>query len=105
MDGWLASITSWFVTLFTDVFTALVSWVHDAVLWALDGFLSALAAIITAIPVPSFMTTSSIGSLMTGLPSFAQYVLSNLNLAAPLATISAAVVFRLTRKLFTLGQW
>jgi len=106
MDNWLASITAWLVGLVQSVFTTLVSWLHDAVLWVWDGVLSGLAGLIAAIPVPSFLASGvNIGSIFSGYPPFALYLVSQMGLGQCFAVISAGVAFRLTRKLLTLGQW
>lgn len=106
MDNWLSSLSAWFVDLVKSIFSALLTFVHDAVLWAFDGFLTALAALIAAIPAPSFLSGGlNVGSMLSGMPAFTLFVLNQLNIAACLAVISAGITFRLIRKFTTLFQW
>lgn len=105
MDKWLENLTNWIAGLVRAIFEALVTFVHDAALWVFDGILQALAALIVAIPVPSFMTGGSVASLLGGFPAFALYVLAHLNIGACFAVLSAGITFRLLRKAGTLGQW
>lgn len=106
MDNWLSNLSAWFVALVKSIFNALLTFVHDAVLWALDGILTALAALIAAIPVPAFFSGGlNIASSFAGMPAFTLFVLNQLNIGACLAVISAGVGFRLLRKFTTLFQW
>lgn len=106
MDNWLSSLTAWILGLVKSVFTFLVTLFHDVSLWFFDGILVALAGLITAIPVPSFLQTGiNVGSILSVLPPFSLYLLQQLNISGCIAVISAGIMFRLTRKAFTLGQW
>ena len=106
MDQWLASLTTWLLGLVKGVFTALVTFLHDVALWVFDGVLQAVAGIVAAIPVPSFLSSGvSVGSVLSGMPPFTIYVVQQLGLSACLAVIAAGVTFRLTRKFVTLFQW
>lgn len=106
MDNWLTALTTWLIGLVKSIFSFIVTLLHDVLLWFFDGILVALAALITAIPVPSFLQTGiNLGSLFASFPPFPLYLLQQLNIAGCLGVISAGIVFRLTRKAFTLGQW
>jgi len=106
MSDGLAKITAWLLDLAKAAFEAVVTLLHDVIVWAFDGILQALAAVIAAIPVPSFMSGGvSIGSQLSGFPAATLYVLGQLGIAQCFAVLAAGIAFRLTRKLFTLGQW
>lgn len=105
MDEWLKKITDWFLDLAKGIFQALIDFVHDAVLWVFEGILNAVAYLLSLLPAPEFIQQYSFSTLLSGLPSNALYVLGHLRLAEALTVISAAVGFRLLRKLLTLGQW
>lgn len=105
MDGWLSSITNWLLALVKSIFSYLGDFIHDAFIWCLDAILGPLGDLVASIPAPSFMQSYSFGSLLSGLPPFALYVISNCNIGPALAVIGAGVVFNLARKILTLGQW
>ncbi len=57
---------------------------------------------------PSFdevVAMLGIGSLLSGLPPYALYVIGNIRIGEAMAIIAAGVAFNLARKLVTLGQW
>ena len=106
MSDWLAKITAWFLELFTAVFTALVTFIHDAALWLFDLLLIAVAGIVAAIPVPTFLSVGiDLTSLFATFPPFALYLLHLLNIPQCIGVLTAGIAFRLVRKLVTLGQW
>lgn len=105
MSDWLTSITSWLLSLVQAVFTSLVTFIHDAFLWVFDGILSAIAALISSIPAPSFLSEVSLGGLLSGLPPFALYVIGHMGFQQAFAILASGFAFRMLRKLMTLGQW
>lgn len=106
MDGWLSSITVWFLGLFKKVFTGLVDFIHDGLLWLFWNCLDAIATALVAIPVPAFFSQGiDVGTLFSAFPPLALYIISKLHLGQAFAVLAAGIAFRLGRKLFTLGQW
>jgi len=105
MDGWLTTITDWIIGLVKAIIGFIADLVADVVVWVLDLILGPIGDLIGSIGAPSFMQSYNFGSLLSGLPPFAQYIISQANLGAALAVIGAGVSFNLLRKLFTLGQW
>jgi hypothetical protein len=98
-----------------DWFDALISWIKEGFqslvdlllelpLLVLDGFLQAIASVVSSIPTPDFLATG-LDSLVGGLPESVLYLASQTSLAAAFAIIAGGVAFRLLRKLVTLGQW
>lgn len=106
MLNWLADITNWLLTLVTEIFKALVDFVHDGFIWALEGVLNAVSALVVSIPTPGFLSSGlNMGGLLSGLPPYALYVVGQIRIGEAMALIGAGVAFYLVRKLFTLGQW
>ena len=70
----------------------------------LDTFLTALADIVEAIPVPAFIE-SGLGVLFSGLEGGVLWFATQLQIPLALSLIGAGFLFRITRKLLTLGQW
>ncbi|MDL2337076.1 MAG: hypothetical protein QFE16_04465 [Pseudomonadota bacterium] len=100
----LATITAWFAALAVAVFIALWDFVTDICIGVFDLFLSALATLIAAVPLPDFVTTGLSG-MFAGLGNDILFIVSHSGLAAALALIGTGFAFRLTRKIFTLFQW
>jgi hypothetical protein len=108
MLDWLSTkldnILAWCKALYVAVFGALGDMLVDLAIKVLDLFLVAVAGLVAAIPVPGFLT-SGLQSLVSGLPDVVLWAMGALGLPQCLALLGSGVVFRLTRKLFTLGQW
>lgn len=102
---WLQAFTAWLYGLFKDVFTALWDFVKDAILWAFDGLLTGILAVVTAIPVPSFLSGYSLATLFSVFPPEVLFFVGKLRMGESLALLGAGVSFRLLRKLTTVGQW
>lgn len=101
----IEKVTGWFLDLVIKVFTAIWDFFSDIAIAVLDGILSAIAALVSAIPAPSFLTSYSLSTLMGGLPSDVLYFVHALNLPQCFAILAAGFAFRMTRKILTLGQW
>lgn len=95
---------AWLAASIGAVFSAITGWLKDFVVWVLDALLSGIASLLEAIPVPSFMA-GGLGGLFSALPQSLVYLLVETGMVAGLAVIGAGVLFNLTRKLLTLGQW
>ena len=105
MDKWFQKLTDWFKDLVVSIFEAVKDFFHDLFIWLVKLVLDAISALISSIPVPDFLNTVSISSLINQLPSFALYVASQMSLPQAFLILLSGVSFRLLRKLFTLGQW
>lgn len=95
---------AWIAQSIAAVFAAVTGWIKDFVIWVLDALLSGIVSLLEAIPVPSFLQ-SGLGGLFSALPQPLIYLLVESGMVAGLGIIGAGVMFNLTRKLFTLGQW
>jgi len=95
-----AALTGWLQALW-DGFVAYLS---DLPILILDAFLSAIVAILALIPSPDFLT-NGLQSLLGAIGPDVGYFLSASGFDAALAILGAGFLFRMTRKLLTLGQW
>ena len=105
MDQWLKKISDFFIDLAKEALLAVLDVIKDVFFWCLEGVLHAVASLLEALPVPDFLANTNFGQILSPLPSFALYVVSQLHLDQAMAIIGAGVAFNLLRKLFTLGQW
>ena len=100
--NWIARIFEWFLGMLKDIF----EFFTDLPVLILKGFLDGAIYLLSAIPVPAFLEG---GGLLQGvfgaLSSDVQYLVSFFGIPAALGIFGAGVLFRLTRKAFTLGQW
>lgn len=105
---WLSTkidnLIAWLSAAITSAFNSVVHWAQDFAVWVLGGILSAVASLLSSIPVPSFMSNGLTG-LFTALPQPLVYLLDQTGMIAGLAIVGSGVLFNLTRKLLTLGQW
>lgn len=100
----MTELANWLLQLVKDVFTAVWDFIADAFINALELLLQGILAVLTAIPVPSFMS-SGLSSAMGQISGDVWYFASHFRLGECLAILGAAVLFRLTRKALTLFQW
>jgi hypothetical protein len=99
--AWLGSFFKWFVGIFADF----MEFITDLPVLILNGILDGVIYVLSAIPVPSFMAGGGLNALFHSLPNDVLYFVSFFGIGPGLAVIGAGVVFRLTRKALTLGQW
>lgn len=100
----MTEFANWLLGLVKDFFTAIWDFVADAFINVLELLLQGVLVLITAIPVPSFMS-SGLGSAMGQIGGDVWFFAGHFRLGECLAILGAAVLFRLTRKALTLGQW
>ncbi|MBL8506679.1 MAG: hypothetical protein JNJ51_10010 [Methylobacillus glycogenes] len=105
MDGWLEKISNFFKDLVIGTLLAILEVLKDILLWFVEGFLDGVAYVLSLIPAPTFLPGNWLGELIGQLPSFALYVVSNINFGTALLIIGAGFGFRMLRKVFTLFQW
>lgn len=82
----------------------LTGFLLDLPLVILDSILGAIATLIEALPVPSFLN-HSIGDVLAPTMPYIGYFMVESGIAQALSILAAGLAFRLTRKLITLGQW
>lgn len=102
----LSEISAWLLSLVKGIFFAVWDFLTDIFLTILNGLLTVVAGLVTALPSPSFVSQSDwLAALLSPLPPFALFVVGNLKIPEALAIIASAVTFRLLRKFATLFQW
>lgn len=99
--AWIARFFQWFTGLFLDF----MEFIADLPVLILNGILDGVVYVLAAIPVPGFLAQGSLQAVFNGLPSSVLYFVHFFGVDAGLVVIGAGVVFRLTRKALTLGQW
>lgn len=105
MNDWLLKLTDWILDTLTKTFDAFKDFLYDIFMWCVHLVFDAISSLISSIPVPDFLNSVSISSLINQLPSFALYVVSAMSIPQAFLILLSGVSFRLLRKLFTLGQW
>lgn len=100
----MTEFANWLLGLVKDFFTAIWDFVADAFINIFELLLNGLLAVLTAVPIPSFMQTG-LSSAMGQISGDVWYFASHFRLAECLAILGAAVAFRLLRKVVTLFQW
>lgn len=100
----LADFTNWVLDLIDAVLVALWDFLADVFTELLDLLLTAILAVVAAIPVPAFLS-SGLSSLFNALDPAVIYFLTMFGLPQALAMFGTAFVFRLARKVITLFQW
>jgi hypothetical protein len=100
----LDNILTWFKDVIVLILQALGDVILDVFVKILDLFLSAITGLLSLIPVPGFLS-SGLSSFVATLPPSVLWAMGSFGIPEALALIGAAVLFRLSRKLLTLGQW
>ena len=104
MFDWVASAYDDLITWMLEIFNAVIDFFVELPIKILDGVLDAIASIFNAIPVPDFLS-NGLGVMINGIDPAVIYFLSKSGFVEALAILGVGISFRLTRKLFTLGQW
>lgn len=94
----------WLYNTASGIFDSIIQFLKDFVLWVLDFILTGIQAVISVVPVPSFMS-NGLTPLFSALPDPLIYLLVATGVPQALAIVGLGVLFNLTRKLLTLGQW
>lgn len=104
MFDWVNDVLQWFLDVFSEIFEAIWFIVEDLGVLLLETFLGLFLAIISFLTLPSFIA-GGLGSFLADIDPGILYFLSKSGLSTGFDLIGAGVMFRLTRKLLTLGQW
>lgn len=97
-------IKEWFTNLVKEFFEAIWSFFKDILIAILELFLDAIVAVIGLIPLPDFLTTG-LSNVVLSFPPLLLFMMAQTGIPEMLALFASAVLFRLTRKAITLGQW
>lgn len=100
----MSDFAAWLFGLVKDLLIAIWDLLTDLFISVLDLVLGALLALLSALPLPSFLT-SGLQTAFNGIGPDVWFFASHLRFSECFAVLSAAVVFRLARKAVTLFQW
>lgn len=103
--GWLDDLTNWLRELVEKLWDAIEAFFTDLILLALETGLDLLATAFESLPVPDFMSTYSIGGLLGNAGPTVGWFVSTFKISECMAVIGAGYVFRITRKIVTMGKW
>ncbi|WP_077529475.1 hypothetical protein [Vreelandella utahensis] len=101
---WVSDVLDWIKELIKAIFDAFWDLLSDIGLILLSAILDIFLLIISFLTLPSFFA-GGLSEFLGGIDPAVMYFLSKSGLGAGLELIGAGVMFRLTRKLLTLGQW
>ncbi len=101
----ITEFTQWILNLIVKLFAAVWDFLGDIAIWIFKGVLTAIAALVTAIPAPAFLTSNSLTSLIGSMGGDILYFVGAFHLPECFAIIGAGFAFRMLRKILTLGQW
>jgi hypothetical protein len=105
MDGWLKSISDWFIQLIKSIFEFLFDLVYDLFAYILKTFLEGVVFIVSSIPVPDFLSGHALSGMFSAIDPSIIYFLTALGIPEGLMILSGGYGFRLLRKFVTLFQW
>lgn len=100
----LKDFTDWLAALIKAAFVAAWDFIKDALIAFFGLVVDAFVAIVTAIPVPDFLS-SGLSSVWSTMDPGVIYVVSQCGVPVALGIIGAGYAFRLVRKFATLFQW
>jgi hypothetical protein len=102
----MGEFATWLVGLIKTLFLAVWNFIVDIFVNIVELVLVAVHSLISLIPSPSFISQSDwLAQLLSPLPPFALFLVSQLHIPEALAIVGTGVMFNLARKLVTLGQW
>ena len=104
MFDWISKKIDAILEWFIGFFLACVDFLKGVVLDLFEAFLEGIRTVMSAIPVPDFLS-HSMQSSFDGMTPLLLFLLSHSGLVPALALVGSAYVFRMLRKIFTLGQW
>lgn len=103
--GWLSQISCWFANTYHIFFSGIVNFAIDLVTYVFHGVFSVVSAAINSIPVPSWVSQYSLGSLLSQTGPVIGFFITQFQVGTALAVIGLGYGVRLLRKFVTLFQW
>lgn len=99
--AWIARLFEWFKGLFSDF----MEFISDLPTLIFGGILDGVIYALSLIPVPSFLEQGMMQRLFDAMGPDVLYFVDLFGIDNGLGMIGLAIVFNLTRKALTLGQW
>lgn len=103
--GWLSDITDWIVDAIVSVWNDFVEFVSDMFVFLLNQLSLAVTYVLEKIPVPDFMNTYTLQSLLGGAGSDIAWFITIFKIDIGGTVIGAAIAFYIVRRFVTLGIW
>ncbi len=106
--SWFGALLAWFGRIFEwlgGIFVDFMEFIADLPVLILSGILDGVIYMLTMIPVPGFIEGASLQGAFNGLSGDVLYLVGFFGIPGALSIVGSGVLFRLTRKAFTLGQW
>ena len=103
--GWLTELTDFIRRQVERLWTALVDFFRDLVIYALEQSLSLIATAFEKLPAPEFLTQYNLNSLLGSAGATVGWFVDVFKIADCLAVISLGVTFFILRKILTFGKW
>ncbi|MCS4233098.1 phage coat protein [Stenotrophomonas sp. BIGb0135] len=103
--GWLGDLGEFLRKQVERLWDAIVLFFKDLVLFAIDQSLELVARVIEMLPVPEFLEQNSLNAMLGKAGPVVGWFVETFQVAECFAMISAAITFRMLRKILTLGKW
>lgn len=107
----MADIKKWFQDVYQDMLdwfkdygADIIAEIKDLALDLFEAFMAGTVAAIGFIVPPEIISTS-LNTITNGMSPALLYFLSQTGLSQGFSIIGSAVMFRIARKIYTLGQW
>lgn len=104
MFDWIGSVLDWFLDVIAQIFIALWELLCDLGVLLLETILSLFLALLSFLTLPDFLA-AGLGSYLDVIDPSVMYFLDRSGITVAFSFLGTGVMFRLTRKLLTLGQW
>lgn len=105
MDWSLDSLTNWLKDAFTGMINDIIEFFSDLMLDFIETCLDLVVYLFQQIPTPSFIEDYQLRDFVEQLPDEVLWFVGILRLDEALGFLTAALTFRLIRKIVTLGIW
>lgn len=103
-EKWLKEVWQDYIDWLKDFGIYIITQIKDLSLDLFDLMMQGAVMAISTIAPPQVLATS-IDTISQGLPPALLYFLSQVGLAEGFSIIGSAVMFRIARKIYTLGAW
>jgi len=101
---WVGDVLDWLLDVISQIFIGLAEMVQDLGVMLLEVVLDLALVVIGFLTLPTFLA-GGLGSYLNAIDPAVLYFLSKSGISAGFELLGAGLMFRLTRKLLTLGQW
>ncbi|MEA9709181.1 phage coat protein [Xanthomonas campestris pv. raphani] len=103
--GWLGDLTNWLLGLAKKLWDAFAEFMGDLFLIWLKHALDMFVFVLQKLPVPDVLTGSNLQTLFGAAGGTIGWWISTFQIDKCMAAVSAAIVFYIIRRIFTLGIW